>query len=174
MTHDEALEILRTTIVALSSLPDARVVRAYTAQVPQLRVGHLHLTPLARFAGDFPYRVDDDELHQQREAEVQIDALGADACAALESVHAKWWSDSAPITAMLAAGVGPVGLGDLDDTTTVDRTAYVPRLTCRVGVSYLWTASDAPGPLATSVVLDLHGEGAVEVDLLAVATVPVP
>ena len=62
------------------------------------------------------------------------------------------------------------------DTSTVDRTAYVPRATCVVRIGYdLVLSGVAPAESATSIVLSALGEPTGdELDAEDVATVPIP
>lgn len=176
MTRVQALAALRTCVATLTGMDADTVALGRSPSVPALAEGHVSLVTLSDTGVGYPYASGASEVTQARQQEVQIDAWGEVGCAGLERAHALLRAESPARRTLRTAGVSLQGVDDLLDTSTVDRTAYVPRATCVVRIGYdLVLSGVAPAESATSIVLSALGEPTGdELDAEDVATVPIP
>lgn len=158
MSYAAAVEALRDLVVLLSGIGDTLVLLSY-GDLGRPSATHLTLTPLPDRAVGWSQRTAANQVTQERQGRIQIDAWGAGAVAGLRQCATLLQSLDARV---LAAPVAIQGIGDIRDTTAIWMTKYEPRATLEVLIGYavVYTASDSA--TATQIGLTVEGEGAIE------------
>lgn len=148
MSYAAALESLRDLVVALSGIGDALVLLAY-GDLGRPTASHMTLRTVNDRAVGWSQRSAEDEVTQERQARIQIDAYGDGAVAGLRQAAVLLQSGDARVLA--ATGIAIQGVGDVRDTTAIWMTKYESRATLEVLMGYALTISAQDPTTATSI-----------------------
>lgn len=126
-TEAAAIAALRAAVIAVSELPDSRVILGRSS-LPQRADSYI---ALRRVTGQGIGRTHHDyrtptKWVQQRSVTMQVDAVGEDAITRLETVHALVLSDAPVRAALHTAEVGVTDVGPMRDLTRLLKQGAEP------------------------------------------------
>jgi len=147
VSYAAALEALRDLVVALSGVGDTLVLLAY-GDAGRPSASHMTLRLVNDRAVGWSQRTAEDQISQERQARIQIDAYRDTAVAGLRQAATLLMSEDARV---LTASVALQGVGDVRDTTAIWMTTYEPRATLEVLIGYALTISAQDPTEATSI-----------------------
>lgn len=156
MTYDEALEVLRALVRDLSGVSDPLVLLAYE-DAGRPSSSHMTIQLVTDTQIGWSRRSALDELTQDRQARIQVDAYGATAVSGLRKTAALLQSSDARVLTASAAGMAIQGVGPVRNTTAIWMTKYERRATLEILMGYTVTYSAEEPETATSVGLVVHG-----------------
>ena len=156
MTHDEAAEILRLQLVALTGLDDARIDHG-PVDAPRQVQGWVGLIPLAETPQGHGTRRGT-VLEQAYDASFVMTAYGSEAVTAMKGALAELPTDTPNATMALDQGVTLRQAPSARPSafvSTVIRTANEPRQSATLVIGYVFTRAVATPPVVSQVIVDL-------------------